>query len=727
MDDKKRPIGAVGEELRRTLTETSRIASGRRDLDTYVIDALKGNISKINQTTNKLAEGEIPRIKRIAEYYQIDIQPIDGEDLKIYYNKLIDAIARKQWEIYVNNEKWKSGVEGYQEHPIKLRAFDMENIQNHMGGPRVDPNTLEGWEGLERLRRLPPPSTGKPLTEDVISDLRDQFLSWMKSQGRGNLVKKRGYYDPDKINVRTREKIYRLFILLFTEFSGIPGDIGSPKNILALTLLLSYGSKFFEGIIKGLTEMLKTESLNRHAIDPHAGIPSISKNFDLSATQYVRVKADVQQLLSESTAKISKHLESTQSPESTESNAYFHSLISPFSLEIISPDSIAPLSDQLTSILEWGVVVPGKASKSTSKSPTLLEEHDAVERGIGFSTTAPMKIAFEKSGEEPVDSGPFALLKNEIELDIGREYLVNLLGMLNTDGLSDKLIDLFVLFSILQNQHKMKIINSLGEISPRRLQTSEGRKGRPMPKINSDEFILGFLGINYDSNAYKTIQAHLKGPEKNKRKYEYNTKIWGLYLNGDPEIAIEWLNENIDGFREAHEKDKAEKMDEMDEKTDLWYRNDPNSPWIPVSPAVFFDTSEYGYKTPEEIYRALFPSQAADSRIKRLRTGDWWPDSVKVQEEKSDNEVKMEEPRAAFSKKKKKKKKKKKPIQTKKQKKPSKRETKAQRSRRLRKQRESRKRKQKKKEKKSKKKNRTNRKKNDRTIRIGDSVEIHYN
>lgn len=80
---------------------------------------------------------------------------------------------------------------------------------------------------------------------------------------------------------------------------------------------------------------------------------------------------------------------------------------------------------------------------------------------------------------------------------------------------------------------------------------------------------------------------------------------------------------------------------------------------------------------------------------------------------------------AAFGKKKKKKKKK--PIQTKKQKKPSKRETKAQRSRRLRKQRESRKRKQKKNEKKSKKRNRTNRKKNDRTIRIGDSVEIHYN
>jgi len=70
---------------------------------------------------------------------------------------------------------------------------------------------------------------------------------------------------------------------------------------------------------------------------------------------------------------------------------------------------------------------------------------------------------------------------------------------------------------------------------------------------------------------------------------------------------------------------------------------------------------------------------------------------------------------------------KKKPIKTKKGKKSSKRETDTERTKRLRKQRESRKRKKKKKEKKSTKKNRTNRKKNDRVIRIGDSVEIHYN
>lgn len=69
---------------------------------------------------------------------------------------------------------------------------------------------------------------------------------------------------------------------------------------------------------------------------------------------------------------------------------------------------------------------------------------------------------------------------------------------------------------------------------------------------------------------------------------------------------------------------------------------------------------------------------------------------------------------------------KKKPVQTKKRKKSSKRETKAERTRRLRKKRESRKKKQVKKEKKSKKRNRTNRTR-DRVIRIGDSVEIHYN
>lgn len=67
----------------------------------------------------------------------------------------------------------------------------------------------------------------------------------------------------------------------------------------------------------------------------------------------------------------------------------------------------------------------------------------------------------------------------------------------------------------------------------------------------------------------------------------------------------------------------------------------------------------------------------------------------------------------------------------KKKKKPSRRGTTAQRSKRLIKQKDSRKRKKEKKEKKEKKKKkkkkRTNRKKNDRIIRIGDDLEIHYN
>lgn len=64
----------------------------------------------------------------------------------------------------------------------------------------------------------------------------------------------------------------------------------------------------------------------------------------------------------------------------------------------------------------------------------------------------------------------------------------------------------------------------------------------------------------------------------------------------------------------------------------------------------------------------------------------------------------------------------------KKKKKPSKRETLTRRSRRLRKQRESkRKKKKENKSKNKKKKKRTNSKGNDRIIRIGDSVEIHYN
>ena len=44
----------------------------------------------------------------------------------------------------------------------------MENIQNHMGGPRVDPNTLEGWEGLERLRITVTPKHRKEHIENMV-------------------------------------------------------------------------------------------------------------------------------------------------------------------------------------------------------------------------------------------------------------------------------------------------------------------------------------------------------------------------------------------------------------------------------------------------------------------------------------------------------------------------------------------------------------------------------
>ena len=183
----------------------------------------------------------------------------------------------------------------------------------------------------------------------------------------------------------------------------------------------------------------------------------------------------------------------------------------------------------------------------------------------------------------------------------------------------------------------------------------------------------------------------------------------------------------------------------MHEKTDLWYKEREDGPWLPVSPEVFVDTSKDGYKTPKEIEKVLFPDQAAQVTKRTLKDRDehgrWGPvpweksevTMEEVQDETGGDEVTMgtsddDVKKAAFSKKKKKKKKKKKPIQTKKRKKPSKKETNAQRERRLRKRKESRRKEREKKEKKSKKRNKTNRNnRKDRTIRIGDSVEIHYN
>ena len=48
-------------------------------------------------------------------------------------------------------------------------------------------------------------------------------------------------------------------------------------------------------------------------------------------------------------------------------------------------------------------------------------------------------------------------------------------------------------------------------------------------------------------------------------------------------------------------KDEKEKISEMDAKTDLWIRDDPNDPWRRVSPAAIFDVSEKGYRNKEEM------------------------------------------------------------------------------------------------------------------------------
>jgi hypothetical protein len=678
------------------LGEEDQKISGRESLSELVIDSLKNNLRIINPLTHKLADREISVIIKTAKSYDVDTRktPEEEADDAKYHERLIDAIARKKWTTY--NEG----------RGDLLKDDDKEIIERHMD--KVNKRKLaRGPSASEKSWRPSPHTTGQPLTEEYFKTLEVEFLKYMVEQGKGDHIKKSSY-DPNRINVRTREKIYELFLFLFeksNKFSDPHGVVmNEPKNILALTLLLSYGSRFFNCIIVWLTTMLEGEFNIKAAIDPHAETPIISRRFRLSPNQFVRGVSDVERLLSETKDKI----EAEADAENTE---YFASL----KTDVTIQQGDNPWPEQLIAILDWGVVVHGKASKATYQDPSLLAENDHVNRGVMVAQLTPMKIGLEGIDGKPVYSGPFALAEREIELE--PNLFVYLLRVLN-GGLSDKLIGLFVLYSILSYEHKMKIINSLEVIPPRQLQTPEGEKGLSIPQINSDEFLLPFLGMDFKSEAYKAIKKDLNDKEK---RQQYNEKIWGLYFMGEPILAIEWLNKNIKGFKAAYELDEKKKIEVMHGKADLWYKEREDGPWLPVSPEVFVDNSKDGYKTPEEIFRALFQGQSAIETKKALKNRDkdgrwgpvlWGKKGVK----------------AAFSKKKKKKKKKKKPIRTEKRKKPSKKETKAQRERRLRKQKESRRKERQKKEKKSKKKNRTNRKKRkDRTIRIGDSVEIHYN
>ena len=749
--------GAGGPSLSRQLTPMSQKISGHSRLDAYVIEALKGNMRIINPNTNQLSVGEGNGIITIAEYYKLDTRKIDGENLNEYHERLIDEIARKQWEIYVHNEKSREDSVNFPKHAIDLRPVDKGIIDNYAKAVNVDQSTWEGWESFEKSGGLPPQTTGREIPRGVFKAIEEQISTWMIGKGDGDRLTK-SWYDPNKINVSTRKKIYEIYLSLSDKFKG-----ASIKGILALTLLLSYGYEFFEGIIDMLETLQETMET---AIDQGAGPPEISEQFELrqqslSSTrqgphwQWNRVTAEVPKLLTELSEKIKGEPEKYMGIRES-ARATIDSLDSLESLPLI--DATA------AEILKWGAAVPAKAPKATYLSSILLKPNPDVNMGVATSSSAAGRRALGKHGVDSASSDTFALLEALISDEahsVTQDYFNDLLGVLEgglVENIAENIIKLFVLFSLLKDKCKMLVINRLKTTPGRKLNTPEGRAGIPLPRINQDEWFLGFLGIDYNSRSHNFIVDYLSGlgEDKKERIAEYNEQLWGAYLreDGNKEEFIGWLDGQTNGgFRKALKADEKEKINEKDAKTDLWIRDSTDDPWIPVSPEVIFDVSLQGYKNPEEILAAMFPNLQAQKTRRALKKGSmqWNPlnpsgvgQKRKPEPEPQESPLSLDEYRemvleergkmrenkrhAAFQKKKKKKKK---PIRTRnrgKHKKPSKRETLAERTMRLRRKKQSRKRKQEKKEKKSKKRKKTNRnRKNDRIITIGDSVEIHYN
>jgi hypothetical protein len=682
--------------LERRLTGETMAMSGLDTLGDFILPRLRYHYGRFTK----------PQLYKVAEVY--DIQNNVGGDGKLNENELIDKIVLKEWELY---------IEG------KLDEDTKNRIEFQMRAVNVDTDGLNSAE-LKILddakKNIPTYAAGVVPHESLSSGFGRRGYEVSAKMGGGP----DSFHDRVKINIETRGKMYDLFILLNDKYNGqLSRRELETKDILALTLVLCYGINFFNNIIEMVgriergEEILETSGWTMgDTIDPHRKL-----EWDKILINTNQEKNEVIDLLSESESEIRRSC-----GQADISNLF---PVVPDLSNLIQED-VAPFSEQLSAILNWGLICHAKSSPaSKTLSPSMVEPNIEVNRGVATASLGPLRYASEAAGEVSTSGHPFALLKGELEASDGNIDLV--ISKLH-GNFSDKFINSFVLFSIWNSAIQGLVLarqQSL-EIPDRREKTKEGGDGKPTIPVNLDDFLPAYLGIDSDSEAYQIL--------KGTKKYKLNSLWAPAYISGKPpdELIIN-LKDTIGGFGAAYDKHMAAKMAQVADRVELWEGGREH-----------LEPNYVGYN-PVDGFNAKFPSQALQYRIqamKRTPGATWGPvpgmDVVGAEMGIAEMDVSGGFPGttgpgdmdtdvelSAFRKKKKKKKKKK-PIRTRnrgKHKKPSKRETLAERTMRLRRKKQSRKRKQEKKEKKSKKRNRTNRKKNDRTIRIGDSVEIHYN
>lgn len=528
----------------------------------------------------------------------------------------------------------------------------------------------------------------------------------------------RTWGDSAKQNIKARQRMAEIFILL-NEILSISGQ--NLETIVAITLLLCYGLKFFKHII---------DKLNHYKDIPVklSGSPDISpakfggkwtggfNDVDKVVIQSADELMDQYAAQLKSQPSLPAAINSfTESPEGLES------LVG--ELEGIEQqcryfESRGP--SQLLEILMEGLVTPNKGrTPATSRDPNILKTNYNVNIGKGISHLEAIKSAGDSR-----EITPFDILTDEIRLGnaaAGGGGASQLLSILVTRiqkaeqggfNLSREIIKSFLLSKMLVVAPS-ELISGLEETMGREERVEQDklkREERRMPSAKYDQLFPVELG-----------KKTSKLLNKNKA---FRDELLRNYSDGKltRDQLIDELR-SIKGFTELYDEEQDQKMKEAEQRIGAQRRAMAlmNLGYMGETPPgganEFLRKKGEGWSMEDLMAQRLHLLGEEAAKAKRARDETQTEESEgKIQKRKSGDKSGA------------KKKKKKKPIQTKKQKKkPSKRETMAQRSRRLRKQRESRKRKQKKNEKKSKKKNRTNRKRNDRVIRMGDSLEIHYN
>ena len=511
-------------------------------------------------------------------------------------------------------------------------------------------------------------------------------------------------WKPEGVNSYIRSNIYLIFKIFYSEIKiSQTHENTAVKISFSLSILIVYGLKFFEQLITFLSEkenrkFLYSQPSPKQLIqleDPRRG----DTNEDRGTKSRIRL------LLEQEFKGAEDDLKTCSIDElgdySNRTNEFRTKVMDP-----IRRGGETTISDNLISFLNNGVAYLKTAWKGRS--------------GVYSTFLADNNKA--KLDTSEWNASPISEAKKELYPGMLTEILRRFKG--NFSYLTEVIFELYLIYNILSPEIRFKFIKSL-EVTPSAHQerVSELKRLHELQETLKQQ--LGELKNKDDNHLLKDLaltEHKIKQLQSVNMTYRDTLPVYfGIptdlyeYTMGLPGIKENrsLVEAELRKYRDENEEEPDEMEADVPLEGDTHFKDDRLKFYRSIVKEYTGESDLYWRKKWAAALRGRIKKEQSRAKVRgTARKGPKWVKS----------KTKSSWVGAGYRKKKKK------PIRTEKRKKPSKKETKAQRERRLRKRKESRRKERQKKEKKSKKKNRTNRnKRKDRTIRIGDSVEIHYN